>query len=77
MSMLVNVRERKAQRTQRCPDCGAPMRLSMIMPAPSSPREDEITYRCDACKIDLKRCYVRSDLSTASQRGGRPRAIGH
>jgi hypothetical protein len=31
------------------------MRLSTIMPAPSAPTADEITYRCEGCRIELKR----------------------
>lgn len=41
----------------KCPDCGTPMRLVAIMPTPKTvpSQADEITYRCDKCKVELKR----------------------
>jgi hypothetical protein len=31
------------------------MRLAAIMPTISAPPADEITYRCETCKIEMKR----------------------
>jgi uncharacterized protein with PIN domain len=44
-----------------CPDCGARMRLVSLMPMPV-PRvqgADEIVYRCERCKVELKRVTKR------------------
>jgi len=48
-----------------CPDCGAPMRLISLMPMPL-PRvqgADEIAYRCECCKVELKRVTKRQTAS--------------
>jgi hypothetical protein len=37
----------------KCPDCGGTMRLVAVMPSPS--KVDEITYRCNMCRVELKR----------------------
>jgi hypothetical protein len=50
-----------------CPDCGAQMRLAAVMPADSSARADEMTYRCDACNCDLKRITRKKDCSAGSE----------
>jgi hypothetical protein len=42
-----------------CPDCGAPMRLIAVLPAPTERRADEVHYRCELCKVDLKRITKR------------------
>jgi transcription elongation factor Elf1 len=36
-----------------CPDCGAPMRLLAMVPSLVSCEEDQITYRCEVCGIEL------------------------
>jgi DNA-directed RNA polymerase subunit RPC12/RpoP len=45
----------------RCPDCGAPMRLVSLMPMPKPKVQgaDEIVYRCERCKVELKRITKR------------------
>jgi transposase-like protein len=43
-----------------CPDCGAHMRLFSIIPMFANRRTDEISYRCDTCKIELKRRSKRT-----------------
>jgi hypothetical protein len=45
----------------RCPDCGAPMRLILLtpMPIPKAQGADEIAYRCERCKVELKRVTKR------------------
>jgi hypothetical protein len=37
-----------------CPVCGAPMRIATILPTPAR-SADEITYRCDGCRVEDKR----------------------
>jgi len=37
-----------------CPVCGASMRIATILPTPAR-SADEITYRCDPCRIEHKR----------------------
>ena len=38
-----------------CPDCGAAMKLFGIVPASSKQSADEITFRCDRCKLNITR----------------------
>ena len=42
-----------------CPDCGAPMRLLSLTPTSKGKIADELAYRCEACKIELKRMTKR------------------
>jgi DNA-directed RNA polymerase subunit RPC12/RpoP len=51
----------------KCPDCGTPMRLVAIMPTPKTvpTQADEITYRCDKCKVELKRLSKPQTLHDA------------
>jgi hypothetical protein len=50
-----------------CPDCGGQMRLAAVMPAASSEKADEITYRCDACNCDLKRVRRKKSYLAGSE----------
>lgn len=47
-----------------CPECGAPMRLAAIFPLPSD-RRDEISFRCEACDVELKRVVALADRMTS------------
>jgi hypothetical protein len=50
-----------------CPDCGGQMRLAAVMPADSSERADEMTYRCDVCNCDLKRVTPKKNYVAGSE----------
>jgi hypothetical protein len=50
-----------------CPDCGCQMRLAAVMPADSSAKVDEMTYRCDACNCDLKRVTRKKNYAVGSK----------
>jgi hypothetical protein len=54
----MRVRDQRAENllpTVVCPDCGAPMRLAAIFPTGGVSSADEVTYRCDPCRVDLRR----------------------
>lgn len=53
----------------RCPVCAAPMRLLAIMP--KSTGADEITYRCEICKVERQQMMVRERVELSEAAGGR------
>jgi len=53
----------------RCPICAAPMRLLTIMP--KSTGADEITYRCEICKVERRQMMVREPVEPSVAAGGR------